>query len=99
MRKTVCLLCLALALLGCSPKEAAKRYPVQADVTAVDATAKSATLAAGQIGDWMGPMTMDYPVKPDAELAKLHAGDHIEATVVVQGDKYYVTDVKVVAKK
>jgi Cu/Ag efflux protein CusF len=44
-------------------------------------------------------MTMEYPVKPDADLAKLRPGVHIEATVVVQGEKYYVTDVKVQPKQ
>jgi Cu/Ag efflux protein CusF len=99
MMKTVCLLFLALALLGCGAKEKVKRYPMQGYVQAVDPTTKTATIAAGKIGDWMDAMTMDYSVKPDAELAKLHAGDHIEATVVVEGERYYVTDVKVVPKQ
>jgi Cu/Ag efflux protein CusF len=99
MTKAICLLLLALALVGCGARETAKRYPMQGDVVAVDPAAKSATIAAGKIGDWMEAMTMEYPVKPDSELAKLHAGDHIEATVVVDGQKYYVTDVKVVPKK
>jgi len=46
----------------------------------------------------MEAMTMEYSVKPDAEFEKLHVGDKIEATVVVEDIKYYVTDVKVVAK-
>lgn len=99
MTKKICLLLLAAALLGCGAKEAGKRYAMQGDIKAVDQTAKTATIDAGQIGDWMGPMTMEYPVKPDAELAKLHVGDHIEATAVVEGDKYYVTGVQVVPKK
>jgi Cu/Ag efflux protein CusF len=99
MKNLVWLLLLALALVGCGEKkEAEKRYPVQAEVKAIDTTAKTATLDAGKIGDWMDAMTMSYSIKPDAEFAKLHVGDHIEATVVVQGDKYYVTDVKVVSK-
>jgi Cu/Ag efflux protein CusF len=72
---------------------------MQGDVKAVDPAAKTATIAAGKIGDWMEPMTMAYPVKPDAELAKLHAGDRIEATVVVEGDKFYVTNVRVAPKQ
>ena len=99
MIKTVCLLLLALALAGCGAKTAAKRYPVQGDIVAVDPAAKTATIAFGKIGDWMDAMTMDYPIKPDSDLAKLHAGDHIQATVVVEGQKYYVTDVKVVPKQ
>jgi Cu/Ag efflux protein CusF len=42
---------------------------------------------------------MEYPVKPDAELQKLHVGDRIEATVVVNDLKYYVTDVKVAPRQ
>jgi Cu/Ag efflux protein CusF len=40
-------------------------------------------------------MTMQYNVKPDSEFAKLHVGDHIQATVVVQDPNYFVTDIKV----
>jgi Cu/Ag efflux protein CusF len=90
----VLLLTLALAACGSPPKS--KTYPMQGEIKALDAGAKSATIAAGPIGDWMDAMTMDYPVKPDAEFQKLHVGDRIEAKVVVQGDKYYVTEVKVV---
>lgn len=99
MIRSLCLLLLALALLGCGAKDATKRYPMHGDVRAVDPAAKTATIAADKIDDWMDAMTMDYPVKPDAEFAKLHAGDHIEATLVVDGQKYYVTDVKVVTKQ
>jgi Cu/Ag efflux protein CusF len=91
----LCLFALALALFGCGAHVPEKRYPMQGYVKAVDPAAKTATIAAGKIGDWMEAMTMEYPVKPDAEFAKLHAGDRIEAAVVVQGDKYYVTGVKV----
>jgi Cu/Ag efflux protein CusF len=64
-------------------------------VKALDSTSRTATIAAGKIGDWMEAMTMEYPVKPDSEFEKLHVGDKIEATVVVQDPSYYVTDVKV----
>ena len=93
-RRTTVLL-LALALAGCGAKEQAKRYPMEGEVKALDPAAKSATIASGKIGDWMEAMTMEYPVKPDAEFQTLHAGDHIQATVVVNDHKYYVTDVKI----
>ena len=38
---------------------------------------------------------MEFPVKPDSEFQKLHVGDHIEGTVVVNDLNYYVTDIKV----
>jgi Cu/Ag efflux protein CusF len=88
---------LLLLLLGaCAEKTVPeKRYPMQGEIKALDANAKTATIAAGKIGDWMEAMTMEYPVKPDAEFQKLHVGDKIEATVVVADVKYYVTDIKV----
>ena len=85
-----------LLLIACGPKPPeAKRYPMEGTVKALDATSKTATIDAGKVGDWMEAMTMEYPVKPDAEFAKLHIGDKIQATVVVQDPTYYVTDIKV----
>lgn len=97
-RKTVVLLALAFGLAACAPKVETKRYPMQGEVKALDANAKTATIAAGKIGDWMEAMTMEYPVKPDAEFQKLHVGDKIEATVVVGDPAYYVTDIKIAGK-
>jgi Cu/Ag efflux protein CusF len=107
------LLALAIGLAGCSggsntgantaanaAKEEGKRYPMQGEIKALDPALKTAMIAHGQIGDWMGAMTMEYPVKPDAEFQKLHVGDKIDAAVVVVSDtKYYVTDIKVASKK
>ena len=98
MRKQIALLALIFALAGCGEKEQTRRYAMQGEIKALDATARTATISHGRIGDWMEAMTMEYPVKPDAELQKLHVGDRIEATVVVNGLKYYVTDVKVAPK-
>jgi Cu/Ag efflux protein CusF len=95
MTRRTTVLWLALALAGCGAKDQTKRYAMEGEVKALDPAAKTATIAAGKIGDWMDAMTMEYPVKPDAEFQKLHVGDRIQATVVVSGDKYYVTDVKI----
>ena len=91
------LLAAALLFAGCASKPPvdAKRYPMQGVVKSLDARAKSAMIDAGKIGDWMEPMTMEYPIKPDSEFQKLKAGDRIEATVVVADPAYYVTDIKV----
>ncbi|MBZ5724888.1 MAG: copper-binding protein [Acidobacteriia bacterium] len=100
MTTRICLsLLLALALVSCAAKDQGKRYDMQGRILALDPAAKTATIDAGKIGDWMDAMTMEYPVKPDSEFAKLHVGDSIEASVVVNGDKYYVTGVRVVAKR
>ena len=91
----------ALAMEGCGSKPpAGKRYSAEGNVQALDANVKTATIAFGQIGDWMGPMTMEYSIKPDREFEKLHVGDRIQATVVVVTDtSFYVTDIKVLPKQ
>jgi Cu/Ag efflux protein CusF len=95
MTRRTSVLLLALTLAGCGAKDQTKRYAMEGEVKALDPAAKTATIAHGRIGDWMEAMTMEYPVKPDAEFQKLHVGDHIQATVMVNGDKYYVTEVKI----
>ena len=100
MRRRICLVVLAVLLAACGAKDQTqvKRYPMQGEVKSLDPAAKSATINAGKIGDWMEAMTMEYPIKPDTEFGKLHVGDSIQATVVVNDLKYYVTEVKVVPK-
>lgn len=95
MNRWIALFALVLTLEACGARQEAKRYPMQGEIKGLDPVAKNATISAGKIGDWMGPMTMEYPIKPDAEFAKLHVGDHIQATVIVNDLKYYATDVKI----
>ncbi len=90
-----CLLALAVLLASCGSRSQSKRYPIQGEIKALDPAAKTATIAAGKIDDWMEAMTMEYPVKPDSDFQKLHVGEHIQATVVVAEPSYYVTEVKV----
>jgi Cu/Ag efflux protein CusF len=90
------LFALAVALAACGSPPKTKTYPMQGEIKALNAGSKSATIAAGKIEGWMEAMTMDYPVKPDAEFQKLHVGDRIEAKLVVEEEKYYLTEVRVV---
>jgi len=64
-------------------------------VKALDPAAKTATIQHEKIGDWMEAMTMEFPVKPDAEFRKLRVNDRIEGIVVVNDSSYYVTGVQV----
>jgi Cu/Ag efflux protein CusF len=98
IRRTGILMLLALALAGCGAKEQAKTYQLRGEVKTLDASTRSATIQHEKIGDWMEAMTMDFKVKPDSEFQKLHAGDRIEAKVVVNDLTYYVTDIKVTPK-
>ena len=103
MTRRIALFMAALLLAGCNlhraPEPEGKRYPMQGTIKSLDPAKKSASIDAGQIGDWMSPMVMDYTIKPDAEFEKLHVGDRIEATVVVIDPDYYVTAVKVLPKQ
>jgi len=73
-----------------------RRYPVHAKVLSVDPAAKKARLGAGPIGDWMGAMTMNYPIKDDAGLAQLKEGVELDGTVNVDpDDNFWLTDIKV----
>ncbi len=87
-----------MVLAACGQKAASKSYPMQGEIKALDAASHTATIDAGKIGDWMEAMTMEYPIKPDAEFQKLHVGDKITATVIVGDPAYYVTDIKVLPK-
>jgi len=79
---------------GASGQTAIKRYPMHGKIVSVSASEKSARIDAGPIGDWMGAMTMNYPIKDDTELAKVSAGQTIDATVFVNGDDFWVGEIK-----
>jgi Cu/Ag efflux protein CusF len=98
MSRVATLFVLATLLIACGAKEQGKRYAMQGEIRELDPTAKSATIKAGKIGNWMEAMTMEYPVRPDADFRKLHVGDRIQATVVVNDLRYFVTGVTVLPK-
>jgi Cu/Ag efflux protein CusF len=81
---------------GSGATAAIRHYPVHGKVISVDAANKKARIDAGPIGDWMGPMTMNYDIKDDAGLAQLKAGSEFDATVnVTPDDDFWLTDIKV----
>ena len=71
-----------------------KQYPMHGEVLRLDTKGKIAAIKSGKIGDWMEAMTMEYPVKDKTEFDKLHIGDTIDATVYVQGNSYWVADIR-----
>ena len=56
-------------------------------------TDKGLTVNGEKVEGWMDAMTMDYPVKEQVEFDKLHAGDHIAATVFVQDLNFWVGEI------
>ena len=96
--RTCTAMALFVILAGCQQttavKEEAKdqpvrQYPLHGEVLRLDAQGKIAAIKHEAIGDWMGPMTMEFPVKDAKEFETLRAGEKINATVFVQGDTDY----------
>lgn len=78
-----------------TPQESLKQYDLRGEVIRVDPHGQIATIKHQPIGDWMGAMTMDFPVKSETDFAKLTPGKSVEATVNVQeGLQYWLSDVK-----
>jgi hypothetical protein len=71
-----------------------KRYPMHGKVLSVSTADKTAKIDADEIPGWMGAMAMDYPVRDAAELTKLTPNKEINATVFVDGDNFWVGEVK-----
>ena len=96
LMNTAILLLTALMLAACAgkPAEPIKQYPMRGVVTQLDAEHQIATIKHEDIPGFMHAMTMEYGFRDKLEFAKLHDGDTINATVFVQGDDYWVGDVK-----
>jgi Cu/Ag efflux protein CusF len=86
---------LCAILLACRSAPPAKRYTMHGDVVALNSTDHLATIKHGPIGDWMGAMTMEYPVRDNADWKQLAVGAHIDATVFVTEGAYYIGEVKI----
>ncbi len=96
------ILYLGLALLSISiacsstqpaPAEPEKHYQLIGEVKALDDKVQTATIQHQAIGDWMGAMTMEFPVRSKEEFAQLRVGDKITATVNVQGNDYNISGI------
>ena len=93
------LLCAALLMCACAgktpeSKEPIKRYAMRGEVMQLDPEHQVATIKHENIVGFMHAMTMEYGFREKPEFAKLHKGDQVDATLLVQGDDYWVTEVK-----
>jgi len=93
------LLVLCLWISDCSkPKPPAgplHQYRIEGEILKVTPGDRTATIKHKAIEGWMGAMTMDYPIRTEQDLAKLHPGDRIEGTVYVQDEDYSVGNIKI----
>ncbi len=71
-----------------------ERYPLRGKVLGLSEEDKTATIDHEEIPGWMGAMTMSFPVKDDAEWAKLSVGADIEATVFVDDAGFSIGEIK-----
>jgi hypothetical protein len=97
--KFLSILLLALALCGCKDKSAkpvsnepVTQYKLDGVVVSLDPQAHIAKINGQKVEGWMDAMTMEYPVKEGFDT--LHVGDHINATVFVQGLNYSIGEIR-----
>lgn len=106
MRLVALVLVSLMGLVGCAKNEPVaesskqanqeplKQYAIKGEVKSLDPQNKIAKIQHEQIGDWMGAMTMEFPVKDGADFDKLKEGQPVNATVYVQGLNYWVANVQ-----
>jgi len=69
----------------------AKRYELKGIITAVDPARVQITVQHEAIPGYMAAMTMPFPIRDDPKvIAFLRPGDRIEATLVVDGETYFL---------
>lgn len=102
VRTFILALSLAFLLNACSSskpvavddsKEEIKQYHLHGEIKRLDPQGHIAAIQHEKIGDWMEAMTMEFPVKNQADYDKLQIGETIDATVYVQGLRFWVADV------
>ncbi len=74
-----------------------KKYPMQGQVVAKNASTSQITVNHGDIPGFMAAMTMPYRVKDPAVVQELQPGDKIAAEVVIGKDAsdYWLEDVRI----
>jgi Cu/Ag efflux protein CusF len=73
-----------------------RHYQLTGKIVGLDAEHQTASIDAAAIPNFMGAMTMDYPIPSKAEFKSLHAGDTIKGTLNVSasGDEYSLTNIR-----
>jgi len=93
------LLCLAAltAASGCGTGggEARREYELRGKVIEVDKDVRKVTVAHEEVPGFMGAMTMPFSIKDDWAFTALAPGHHVAATLVVEGDRYWLEDITI----
>jgi protein SCO1/2 len=79
--------------------DGAKHYNLKGKVVSVDRAAKKATIDHGDVPGYMGPMTMEFPVRADWVWDDLTPGSEIRAELVVDNanDKYWLENIGIIS--
>jgi Cu/Ag efflux protein CusF len=75
-------------------KETAQQHAIHGVVQSLDPASRTATIKHDAIKGFMGAMTMEYPVKDPADLAKLRVGETINGTVYVKDTEFWIGNLK-----
>ena len=70
------------------------RYDLQGQVVSVDRQQRQVLIAHKEIRGYMGAMTMPFTLKEEGAYKKLRAGDYIQATLAVEGDRAWLEEVE-----
>jgi protein SCO1/2 len=91
---------LAALLAGCGHGASgnAQRYDLQGTVVSVDARGETVTIAHGEIPGYMEAMTMPFKPKDRWVLDEAKPGNHIQATLVVDGLRSWLENVVLTAE-
>jgi protein SCO1/2 len=89
---------LAFLFFGCSHEPPAKIYKLHGKVISIDKLGRQLIIDHDAIPGFMDAMTMPYPVKDEAMLGQVTAGDEIEANLRVQEDRAQIVTLKVLKK-
>jgi Cu/Ag efflux protein CusF len=87
-----------MSFAGCGAQPEEKRYPIQAEVIAVDLPRKLLIVTHGGIPGFMPAMTMSYAIAVPKEAASLTPGDKITAELVVSAGKGRLEKIVVLEK-
>ena len=87
-----------LTAAACSSPPASHRYTLQGQVLTVTPDHQQATIKHEEIKGFMAAMTMSYKMKDAQQLNGIAPGDLINATLVVENNGAFVTDVKKVGE-
>jgi protein SCO1/2 len=99
MRSAVFLILTAFLASACGTTHSdERRFTLQGQVVAVDAAKKSVTVKHEEIKGFMPAMTMPYDVEDAKALDSVHAGDLINATLVVFSNGAHLTAIKKVGE-